>query len=593
MLKELMDVFEQMLGQYGERLILDEYVPKNGTYRLIVLTEEEYRVEHTLDIRYESKTGTIIGKEDSKYELICYMDYWSKIIGTNKSLEIKKKIHTNNYLSFAVKKESIKENKLTDEIIKGYYDVFKYPENKYKKPKAKALYELTEELLGAVDEELLEQIQKIIKDGAIWEGIDYSKKDYCKLFFIFEDEDKTRKLYEQEGKRYLIPNIYNSNDFNEIDGDEIVGLPNNNMGMNAKKPYLANRTRKVSVPYLLNQSDVLLQGQLFDYLMGLASKNLVNIYISPESRGRKIRGYKDNEEADKVSFGYYLRIRKGKELEILQWDTLQGYAPELKEPFIFRNIMNILIKESDKEKTLYGKECDSLWQIKGLIDSVFFEGRLSNNFFTEASDIPIADETIKKVLLGSRERLFSWFRKGNVEGIEVLLEKMTMKLILNSIYREEVYRARRQFNLRWSLEDYFNGDRGKELLMGKIRKQLREHINMKEEWEFSDEEEFCYAAGQLASYLVSLSKAKVRRTSLLNPLLNAKDCNILKKELEKLLKKYNYNIEYSPNGRAYKLISHVMSYKGEGKLATEQIIAGFTAENLVYEKKESEEETNE
>ena len=583
-----MDVFEQMLDKHGERLILDEYVPKNGTYRLITLTEEGFRVEHTLDIQYDRKADAMIGKEDSKYELICYLDYWSKLVSISKPIDSKKIIHSNNYLSMAVKKESMKENKLKKGIIKEYYDVLKFPESKYQKPKAKVLYQSTYEILGPVDKDLLGRIYDIIEDEAIWDGIDFSKKDYLKLFFIFENEEKTKRLYKNEGMRYLIPNIYNKNDFNGTDGNEIVGLPNNNMGMNSKKPYLANRTRKVNVPYLLNQKDVLLQGQLFDYLMGLASKNLVNIYVSPESKGRQIRGYKDNEEADRVPFGYYLRLRKGKELEILQWDTIQGYTPKLKTTFIVRNIMNIPIKDIDKEKSIYGREFDALWQIRGIIDTTFFEGRLSTNFFTEANDISLTDEVIKKVLLRSQERLFGWFRKGNKEGIEMFLDKMTMELILNSIYCEEIYRARRQFNLRWSLEDYFHGDRRKELLMGNIRKQLKEHIDMKEEWEFSGEEEFCYAAGQLASYLVSLSKANVIRASLMNSLLNAKNYKILKKELEKLIKKYNYNIVHSSSSREYKLISHIMEYEGEGELATELIMAGFTSEILIYEKKERE-----
>lgn len=488
----------------------------------------------------------------------------------------------------AVKKESMKENKLTKEILKEYYDVLKVPESKYQKPKAKALYQSADEVLGPVDKDLLGRIYDIIQDQTVWDGIDISKKDYFKLFFIFENEEKTKTLYKNEGKRYLIPNIYNSNDFNETDGNEIVGLPNNNMGMNSKKPYLANKTRKVSVPYLLNQKDVLLQGQLFDYLMGLASKDLVNIYISPESKGRQIRGYKDNEEADRVPFGYYLRLRKGKELEILQWDTLQGYTPKLRVPFIVRNIMNIPIKDTDKDKTFYGREFDTLSQIRGILDSTFFEGRLSTNFFTEANDISLTDEVIKKVLLRSRERLFGWFRKGNKEGIETLLDKMTMELTLNSIYCEEIYRARRQFNLRWSLEDYFHGDRRKELLMGKIRKQLKEHIDMKEEWDFSGDEEFCYAAGQLASYLVTLSKANVIRASSVNSLLNAKNHKLIKKELEKLIKKYNYNIVHSSGNRVYKLISHIMEYEGEGEIAKELLMAGFTSEILIYEKKERE-----
>ena len=79
--------------------------------------------------------------------------------------------------------------------------------------------------------------------------IDLGKKDYLKIFFeVFEvgeeDNKKNRELFIQEDNRYIFPNIYNSNDYNvEVEG-KIQGIPDNNMGKNAKKPFLAIKTRK-------------------------------------------------------------------------------------------------------------------------------------------------------------------------------------------------------------------------------------------------------------------------------------------------------------------------------------------------------------
>lgn len=584
-----MDVFQEMLDQSGDKLILDEYVPKNGTYRLIALTEDGYQIERTVDIQYDRKTGEVLGKQDGRYHLICFLDYWSKLVDMNKPVDSKKIIHSNNYLAFAIKKDSIKEGKLTDEITENYYDTLLNPDRKYLKPKAKALYKTVEEELGQVNSELLEKVRKIMREEEIWEGIDFSAKDYVKLFFVFESEEETRSMYEQEGKRYLLPNIYNSNDFNEEDEGRIVGLPNNNMGMNSKKPYLANRTRRVSVPYLLDQQEVLLQAKLFDYLMGLAAKDQINVYVSPEGTGRKIRGYKEGEAADRVSFGYYLRLRKGKELEILQWDTINGYTPKLASPFIYKNIMELKVQEPEKLKYPFGKEYDDLWQVKAIIDSVLFEGKLSTNFFTDAKDIAIKEAVLKRTLLESRTGLFAWFRLGVTEGVKSMLNKVSMELALDAVYRGDIYRARRVLNLRWSLEDYFNGDKGKEIAMNAVRECLKEHMDMKDDWEFSGEEEFCYAVGQLAAYLISLSKANMIRSSLINPLLNSRNHKVLKKELEKLYKKYNYAIVHAARGRVYKILSRIMAYDGQGDIATDFLVSGFTAEILIYEKKEEEE----
>ena len=55
---------------------------------------------------------------------------------------------------------------------------------------------------------------------------------------MYQEEEKTKEIYKIESERYLIPNINNNNNFNMEFEKGIVGLPNDNMGMNSKKPYL-------------------------------------------------------------------------------------------------------------------------------------------------------------------------------------------------------------------------------------------------------------------------------------------------------------------------------------------------------------------
>lgn len=150
MLQEGLAVFQRM-REKNDRLILDEYVPKDGTYRLIELTDDGYQTGKTLYIRYDKKTGEIIGKADSDYPFFCYLDYYSKLIDMNKPMDSSKLIHSNNYLSLFVKKETIKEHKLTGKILEGYYAVLKNPMEKYKKPQAKALYQSTVQETGGID----------------------------------------------------------------------------------------------------------------------------------------------------------------------------------------------------------------------------------------------------------------------------------------------------------------------------------------------------------------------------------------------------------------------------------------------------------
>lgn len=584
-----MEVFRQMLQEKGDRLVLDEYVPKDGTYRIIKLTEDSYKIEKTLDIRYDRKNDEIIGKTDSIYDQVCYMDYYSKLLEMNKPIDAKKIIHSNNYLSLWMKKDSIKEQKLTEEIMDSYYETLKNPEIKYaKKTKAKVLYEATEEELGKPNIQLIERIRKYVADKDIWEDLNFDQKDYIKIFFVLDNWEETQALYQCEGSRYLYPNIFNNNDFNEVESGNILGLPNDNMGMNAKKPYLANKTRKVAVPYLLDKNEAILQAKLFDYLMGFASKGKVNIYINSDYLW--FRGYSNTEEPQGMRNGYFLRLKKGKEVEIHQGDIISDYNTKLTPPFCLKNGIGIPDKTLEKYDIQYNTFYDKLWKMKGVIDQTFFENKLSNNFFTEAKDIPITDGVLKRTLLESRDRLFAWFYKGCNENIAAFLDKISIDLIINSIGNERVFLAQRQFNLRWSLIDYFNKDRGMELKMENVRKQLREKIDLKDEWEFMSGEEFGYAAGQMVSYLISRSKANNKPSSLVNPYLNAKNHEVVKKRLLQLYKKYNYDISHYPENRAEQIFTHIMSYIPQENevLNKEMIAAGFTASSLIYVKKNQE-----
>lgn len=133
-----------------------------------------------------------------------------------------KVIHSNNYLSFAVKKESI-TSKLTEAIIDNYYDILKNPlEKKYKKSKeASKIYQNFEKEYSPVNIEILEKCRSWIKQHIFsidkLVQIDLGKKDYLKIFFevfeVNEEDNKNRELFIQEDNRYIYPNIYNKSEY--------------------------------------------------------------------------------------------------------------------------------------------------------------------------------------------------------------------------------------------------------------------------------------------------------------------------------------------------------------------------------------------
>jgi len=201
---------------------------------------------------------------------------------------------------------------------------------------------------------------------------------------------------------------------------------------------------------------------------------------------------------------------------------------------------------------------------------------------------------LKRCILETRNRFISWFYTGKMEQISSVIDKVSIELIFNTISSNRILRAQRQFNLRWALLDYLEGSKRRENMVMDVRSQLREHMASKEEWTFSSEEEFSYALGQVVSFLISRSKANKITSSLANPIFTAKNHKIAQKKLFQLYLKYNYDISHKSIGRAELLFNQVMAYvpKKGTRLDREWIGTGFTAQSLIYEKKNTEQAIN-
>ena len=111
MLQECMEVFRENFKQYSEQWVLDNYVPKDGTY-LFINIDDNFSVGNPIEIKTDRKTGKVQGQETSEYQLISFLDYYSKLIEMNKPVDSTKQIHSNNFYAFFVKKESPEKKRL-------------------------------------------------------------------------------------------------------------------------------------------------------------------------------------------------------------------------------------------------------------------------------------------------------------------------------------------------------------------------------------------------------------------------------------------------------------------------------------------------
>lgn len=605
MFEECLEVFKRELD-YDNNLILDEYIPADGSY---IIVDAEGKIKNYQDIKLDKKkrgTSEAVVK-GSYFKEICFYDYHSKLISMNKPID-SKVIHSNNYLSFAVKKESI-TSKLTEAIIDNYYDILKNPlEKKYKKSKeASRIYQNFEKEYSPVNIEILEKCRSWIKQHIFsidkLVQIDLGKKDYLKIFFevfeVNEEDNKNRELFIQEDNRYIYPNIYNKSEYiinvKKKVYEDTYGLPYYGINMNRKKPFLKIKTRKTFIPYLLDMDKALLQKQFFEYLMSLAVNGKNNIYI--DIKNYRIRAYSDQDERkdfSEISSGYYLRIQKGKELEIQVQDNIVDYQNKLLLNFYYQDFFKMNVEnypEYTKDIGIHLKRTS----VGRLINEIFFSKYLLTNYFTDASDISVKDSVLKRTIVMYRNVIFDWIYKGIDNNFELAERRFSLDLIKNALINNYTLRAMTQLNLHWSFKDYFTelkqqgGEKMAEIAT-EIRESIKERVTSKEEVKMPiNDKEYYYAVGQIAAYFISLSKAGKKSQSMINLVINISDDRVLKERLIQLYKKYNYAIDHY-NVRFKNLFAMILGYKPaaqtDRQTKDEMILFGYMDSNSIYTKKE-------
>ncbi|WP_291560587.1 MULTISPECIES: type I-B CRISPR-associated protein Cas8b/Csh1 [unclassified Clostridium] len=580
MLQDAIKTFKKIYDKNGEDFITHSYVPADGDYIIIVPDGNTFKELDLVKIKQNKKTKEI-DTSSEYFDFICNADYLSKLIDMNKPVDGNKIIHSNNYLSFFVKKDNINNGKLNDDIIDSYYEILKNPEIKYSKDKEKLrLYKEIENKYEKSDEVLIENIKIWIKEN-IKNYVDKNSNDKSYLKFFFKND---LEEYKKENEKYLIPNIFNSVDFNVKIGEETYGLPNDNMGLNSKKPYLENKSRKSKVPYLVSLEEVLMQKKFFDYLLNQVSIGKTNIYIDKE----KIYPKSDKESMERDFNGVYLRIKKGKEVEIHDFDTINDYKVNIK-PIVLRNVIDLDLNKSELN---YNVKIKTLDETKKLINQVLFSKFLTSNYFTDSKDMSINDNNLKRNILLSRRSLFNWFYKGNDYTVWKVLKESSLSLIKGSMYNGYMFKAGEQFNLRCALKEYFIGGENMADILVDIKSSLRDKISQSETVSIDNDKEYYFAVGQLANYFITLNKSYKKEHSLVNPIINAKSDERIKIEVKRMFKKYNYAI---PRGviRFNNLMAMVSSYVPESKVNEDLIIAGYLHSNLIFEKSNKEEKENE
>lgn len=586
MLEECLEIFKKNLDEDPD-MVLRGYIPKDGKYYLVTMKEEgPWEVSPSFKIKYDKKEKKI-ENQPLNFSLIKNLDFYSNIINTQKPIDSKKSIHSSNYYSFFFKENSY-EDKINKDAIERYFSILKNPLRKYKDKKAKNLYLENEEKLGGVNVDEAEKIEKWIieniDDKNIFD-IDTNSKDYFKIFFVYEDEEKTKKAYQREQDRYLLTNLFNKNKYNiEVNG-KTFGVSDDNLGINDKKPYLENLSRKVKQPYLISADVAKLQNLFFSYLSSSVKRGNNRIYFNTGNKeisfeknknfiGFELFLYPEKNEAAILDYNIYSKDFDDIEIQISQY--IEEYLPE-----------NAKAEDISKREEKYGLVTEKS-TLLNKIDSVFFYNYYQRNKYN-LENLNIKELNFKMIILNYGKSLeFAIVNNKNKEIVRIL-DRLLEDSIKYSLVNGYNTKAITQFNYYLSLKEYF--EKKEENYMD-FQENMKRKLESAGEISLEGDKEIFFAVGQVLRKLLNYSNIGDKNLTFIRNFLGGQKTSRIIENLEHLLVTYAHNIS-AKDVRLNRAVSQILVHKFDNKKAEDRwIIAGFLEESYLYGKKLSEGEEN-
>ncbi len=557
MIYDILEVFEKEYEVKGDKLILDNYVLKDGLYARVTNDEGLEYFIFSNDKKQESKENCFKDLDGNiqkdAYGWFKERDYYSGYLNSNKSL-YDKKIHNVNYLSFFVKTESFNEEsekKLDINSIRGQYKALcNY--KKFDKPKEKEILKEHQKYLTdrTRRKDVIKKyrfVENNIQDIArlaVAQGV----SNYIKIFF-----DAPVKNFIKESSIYYAIKIFNDISYSRKIENLIFGLSDSNMGLNSKKPYLEQKTKKTNAPFMLLDSDALLVKKFFDWLKFQDSKNKYPL-------GEQFFINRDFKEKDIIN----------------DFDYLPAKIEQLDKAIVVKNYLHI--------DNISDFEIHELYQLETAIDEIFYGKQLKHNYFND--DIKVSQyvsKSLQTLILETKSAMINYFKKYREKEFYQVVKKYGSDFVVEHIRQGHTLKAPEALNLKLSLLNH-KGETVMDIQV--MQKKMIEKLEASNYDSLSDEE-FFYLSGQAVKYLLSQSEAHEKNADLMEPFLRANNAQKLKKEIEFTYFKYKHKISlnYTKFNNA---MSVIMAYENKSGLSEnrDSFLVGILSQNIFYMKKE-------
>ncbi|WP_062197368.1 hypothetical protein [Massilibacterium senegalense] len=622
MLKDLVPQFSEVLAE-SPRIVEDNYELKEGIYIKLPLSKtfSKEKTEYKVVKKQHDEVY------DALFKWFHTADRLSSVLNDdmNKCIDLPgKKVHSTNAFTLFWKKDYVfgKDGESeTDEAKNHFLSFYQksipkmddrlfelYPIKARKRAEKEAAESARETFFHTHYEPLMtylsseERVNKREQIAKFWELYfdevmewirnlvkEHKVTNYIKVFF-----DIDLKEYAQEYEIYVLPRIFNVNEFNELLNNKIVGLPAYDVSMNAKKPFFEMKTRKTEVPTRVSLEEALRIKDFYQWLQQRGKfKEITLPFHEPfgPGTGKKV-------SAKSVAKGaYYLSLDKNGSIQYFEnvpfepdeaWSLVMDNVLERKEKVNGVTVMKAY-------EPIYKKSA-----LRAVMNKLFFNGFMPNNLLDPEAPKPkvnIFTVEMVSIYTMTRQALFDYIVKDTKGTIEPFIKKYSMQLMENQMLQTvqglRFHKVTDAFHLYLALLKDFDYEEGinMENNLKQVYNSLKDKLQEKEGMVFCENDaEFFFLAGQLGYYLLSQSAAEKENKNygLAEPILKARNVQILQNKLNDLFDTYKHAIltKYVAFNNA---MAMVQGYETNAKIVgsnRSMLIAGLCANNLLYQKSE-------
>jgi len=552
---DILEVFNEKYKEVGDKLILDSYVLKDGLYIKVnddgepsffrkATNKSKINGETTVEHCFSDENNINQIKEMDWFKA---RDYYSNVIDTSKSYDAPKKtIHNNNYLTLFMKIEEFLKTDHSYIKEKLFKKVINFKSFDSKNEKA-----ITENYSHIIRP--FSRKRDIVKKMKILKKIfidmqnvanKYSPKEYIRIFF-----DNDIEKYKQESSVYVALKIYNDNKYSKNIDKIIYGLSNYNMGLNAKKPFLEQKTKKLSYPFMIDNNTALNVKAFFDWL-GLQKYKI-----------------------DLLPKIFLNRFAENGKPIISDFDYLPIKIEKLKKHIEVINLLQI--------KDVTNFEVVTLEGLEKLVDEIFYNKQLINNYFGEV--YKQLNAGFANLIYLTRGAMVNYFKKYREEEFYQAIKVFGTNFAVEHLRQNRMLKAKESLNLKFSLIHHI----GEEIMdINALQSRILDKLRSSN-YDLLSSEEFFYLSGQIVKYLLDKSEQYNKKADLLEPFLRANNTKRLKEDIRFAYFKYKHAISLN-----HILFNNAMSliaaYDREDGLSQnmDSFLVGILSNNLFYVKKE-------